>query len=104
MTGETFHRSLSNDAPPADLGLALQALWWSGKGEWARAHECAQTGEGDLDCDLVHAHLHRQEGDASNAAYWYRRSGQAVSTSPIASEWQLLTERLLARPERVGTT
>lgn len=52
----------------------LLALWWEGRGEWERAHEVAQeveTPEGAW----VHAYLHRREGDAVNARYWYRRRG-----------------------------
>ena len=60
------------EAPPASLHLALKALWWDAKGDWNKAHECAQGDEGDPSCDWVHAYLHRKEGDASNAGYWYR--------------------------------
>ena len=42
MVLQQFQDSLSGEAPPAGLGLALQALWWAGKGEvgpgaWLRA-------------------------------------------------------------------
>ena len=81
-------------APPAGLSLAVQALWWAGKGEWDRAHACVQQNEGDPACDHVHAHLHRQEGDASNARYWYGRAGQPVPTVPLEQEWTAIAASL----------
>jgi hypothetical protein len=83
-------------APPTEASPAVQALWWLRRGEWARAHECVQAHEGQPDCDRVHAHLHRQEGDLANAGYWYRRAGRPVSDLPLAAEWAALTEELLA--------
>ena len=100
MTVEMFHRSLSNAAPPDAIGLALQALWWARHGDWARAHACVQQQEGDPDCDLVHAHLHRQEGDGANAAAWYRDAGRAVPEMSLTTEWTELAAELLSRGER----
>jgi len=50
------------------------------------AHQVVQAHEGDPGCDWVHAHLHRWEGDAGNAAYWYRRAGQPVARGDLAAE------------------
>ena len=86
---------LAQPQPPG--GDAVEALWWAEKGDWERAHECAQRGEGDPDCDLVHAHLHRQEGDAANALYWYRRARTPASDLSIADERRSIAQRLLAR-------
>ncbi len=96
-TLEAFRHSLSDPAPAADADLALQALWWAGKGEWERAHGCAQQHEGDPDCDLVHAHLHRQEGDMGNAGYWYRRAGRPFPSASLEAEWEAIARHLLAR-------
>ena len=41
MTPDEFEASLMADAPPDGLVLAVQGLWWDGKGDWARAHGCA---------------------------------------------------------------
>ena len=94
---DQFRASLSDSAPPAGTDLALQALWWAGKGEWHRAHSCAQQGEGEPACDLVHAHLHRQEGDLANARYWYGRAGREVASSPLPEEWDVIAADLLRR-------
>jgi hypothetical protein len=95
MTETAFRQSLSEAVPPADTSLALQALWWAGKGDWPRAHGCAQQGEGNPDCDRVHAHLHRQEGDLANARYWYRRAGHPFAETTLQSEWDEIAHALL---------
>ncbi|HQS19076.1 MAG: hypothetical protein B7Y08_24835 [Rhodospirillales bacterium 24-66-33] len=94
---DAFAASVTADAPPAGSGPALQALWWARRGDWAQAHECVQAHEGEPDCDSVHAHLHRQEGDLANAGYWYRRAGRPVSQQPLDAEWAALAAELLAR-------
>jgi hypothetical protein len=96
-TPAAFQDSLAGAAPPPDLPLAVQALWWIGKGDWNRAHDCVQQAEGQPDCDLIHAHLHRVEGDAGNAAYWYRRAGRPVGHGPADQEYQSLVRAMLAR-------
>jgi hypothetical protein len=100
LSVEAFRASLSAAVPPSDLDLALTALWWAGKGDWDRAHGCAQQREGDPRCDQVHAHLHRQEGDAANARYWYRRTGQSMPAVYLEEEWEDLAKRLLSTESR----
>lgn len=96
-TIDAFRSSVSTAMPPPHLGPALQALWWALRGNWGRAHECVQQHEGEPDCDLVHAHLHRQEGDMNNASGWYRRAGRPVSTLSLEEEWTLLATEMLSR-------
>ena len=95
ITLDHYRHSLSDPTPPDGTGLAQQALWWAAKGCWERAHGCAQQTEGDPDCDWVHAHLHRMEGDLSNAGYWYRRAGRLVATGPIPDEWTAIAAALV---------
>jgi hypothetical protein len=91
-----FERSLEAAQPPASLHLALQALWWDGKGDWNKAHECAQADEGDPSCDWVHAYLHRKEGDASNARYWYGQASKPVAKVSLPEEWRAIVQALIA--------
>ena len=74
----------------------LLALWWDGRGNWDKAHEVAQDVE-DADGAWVHAYLHRKEGDAGNAAYWYRLAGQPVAGGDLKEEWERIVLTLLDR-------
>jgi len=86
--------SVSTAQPPAGLGAPLTALWWSAKGDWDKAHTLVQ-GDGGGEAAWVHAHLHRVEGDQSNAAYWYRRAGRDPSSAPLEAEWSEIAAGLL---------
>ncbi len=97
MTVATFRESLGQSAPPADLPPVLLALWWAGRGDWDRAHDVVQGHEGEADCDVIHAHLHRQEGDSGNARYWYRRAGRPVPVMSVSEEWTALAAEMLRR-------
>ncbi len=98
MTLEEFRDSLSRDEPPRQLEIALAALWWDAKGNWKKAHEVAGQDEGPA-AAWVHAYLHRKEGDASNANYWYTRADKPVSKGPLEEEWSGIVESLLAGSE-----
>jgi len=94
MTLEQFKLSLDANNPPSQLSPALAGLWWDAKGDWTKAHESAQVDEGPAGA-WVHAYLHRKEGDASNAAYWYRRAGKPVAASSLEAEWEAIARALL---------
>ena len=63
-------------------GAALDALE---AGEWDAAHDLAAA-DGSPEAAWVHALLHRLEGDAGNAAYWYRRAGRRPFEGSEAEE------------------
>ena len=97
MSFAEFQQSIARDsAPPAGLGPALQALWHDGKGDWERAHACAQE-EKNRNGSWVHAYLHRKEGDDDNALYWYTRSSRPVPAAGVAlvAEWAAIATELL---------
>jgi hypothetical protein len=94
MNLATFRQSLVAPAPPAGLGLALEALWHDARGDFDRAHDLAQRDEGGAG-DWVHAYLHRKEGDSGNAAYWYRRARKPVCRDSLDAEWGAIAEALL---------
>lgn len=89
-----FRTTLGAAAPPPALPMALQGLWWDAKGDWARAHDCAQA-QDDADGAAVHAYLHRKEGDLANARYWYARAGRAAPGGALEREWEALARELL---------
>jgi hypothetical protein len=95
MTFEEFQQSMSAEVPPAELDSALAGLWWDAKGDWNKAHESAQEDEGPAG-SWVHAYLHRKEGDASNAGYWYRRARRSPSRATLREEWMEIARTLLA--------
>ncbi len=75
---------------------ALLALWWDGHGDWERAHKVAQDVAG-ADGAWVHAYLHRKEGDAGNAAYWYRQAGRRAASGELRVEWEAIVMELLGQ-------
>ena len=95
MDLQAFHASIEKDQPPQGLGLAAHALWWDARGDWNKAHECAQ-GQEDATGAWVHAYLHRKEGDNANAGGWYRRAGKTPATGPLAAEWAVIAQAVLA--------
>jgi hypothetical protein len=96
MTPEEFRASTAQAAPPPGLAAPLAALWWDAKGDWDRAHEHAQAVD-DADGALVHAYLHRKEGDLANAGYWYGRAGRPRVAGPLEEEWTAIAAELLLR-------
>lgn len=73
----------------------LHALWHDAHGDWDRAHSIAQEIE-TPDAAWVHAYLHRKEGDAPNAGYWYHRAGRTAFEGSLHTEWTALAVHLLA--------
>lgn len=91
-----FKRSLEQASPPDRLGAELGALWHAAKGEWDKAHALVQNEE-SADAAWVHAHLHRIEGDLSNAGYWYRLADRSRSEIPLPEEWDEIADCLLTK-------
>jgi hypothetical protein len=84
---------------PADraalLSSLLRALWHEAHGDWDTAHNLAQ-GIDSPQGALLHAYLHRKEGDAFNAAYWYRQAGRPAFRGSLEAEWTALVTTLLS--------
>jgi hypothetical protein len=95
VTLTEFKRSTTESKPPGALSPALMALWHDARGDWHAAHEAAQAID-DATGAWIHAYLHRKEGDASNAAYWYRRAARPVSRADLDTEWEEIAAALLA--------
>ncbi len=95
MDLKEFTSTTSNALPPGGLTPALEALWHLRKGDWNRAHKIVQAHEDDSRYAAIHAHLHRIEGDLSNANYWYRRAGRKAADEGLEEEWKALAARFL---------
>jgi hypothetical protein len=70
-----------------------KALDLVASGRWNEAHELVQSHVDVLSC-LIHAYLHRVEGDLSNARYWYLRADHAMPDNTLQQEFQRLRDLL----------
>jgi hypothetical protein len=95
MKLEEFKASIDQQTPPTTINDLLLALWYDAKKDWHAAHEIAQAREGIKDYDLLHAYLHRVEGDQWNADYWYRRAGSKMPKVSLDEEWAMLVSKWL---------
>jgi hypothetical protein len=98
MNFEQFKASTGAADPPVGLPATLIALWWDGKGDWARAHALVD----DLETAYgmaVHAYQHPKEGVAWNSDYWYSKAGRGYHRPTLDAEWDALVEGLLEHGE-----
>jgi len=95
MTLDEFKRSAQGSAPPAALAAPLLALWHDAHGDWDEAHRVAQDIP-DPTGAWIHAYLHRKEGDAANARYWYNRAGKPDARDSLDGEWERIATALLS--------
>ena len=87
----TFKELVSSLEPPKD---AMQrALWLVKKGDWDGAHAIVSDVDSTI-ASRIHAHLHRGEGDLSNARYWYAQAGVPPVTESLDVEWETLARDL----------
>jgi hypothetical protein len=94
MDFASFMASLAATEPPAQARPLLRALWLDQRGDFDGAHAIAQEVD-DADGALVHAYLHRKEGDLSNARYWYGRARVTPARQSLDAEWEALVRRFL---------
>lgn len=91
---QDFEISLQNSVPDADWSEALKALWFDAKGNWQASHDIAENMHSTLG-SLIHAYLHRKEGDKFNAGYWYRQSGSNYPKINLEEELKEIVESIL---------
>src|ERR1700734_926652 len=70
---QTIVESLGVSKSKYTVILGLLFLWHD---HWSEAHAAAHEGEGTPDYDLLHALVHRREGDYGNSKYWLREVGK----------------------------
>jgi hypothetical protein len=82
--------------PSQETDPVIRALWLAKAGHWDEAHDLCQDLP-DPAGAWIHAWLHREEGDLSNAAYWYARAGKPVpaKNASLADEWARIAHTLL---------
>ena len=94
MLFSDFKASLEHNDPPEALSEPLLALWLDAKGRFDAAHDIASNLP-DPEGALLHAYLHRKEGDLENAEYWYRRARSQSPDVTVHTEWAELVTRFL---------
>jgi hypothetical protein len=94
MTLEEFKHTLKDVKPPQGFTEPLKALWYDAKNDWETSHNVAQEIHNN-DGSWIHAYLHRKEGDAGNASYWYHRAGKPVCKLSLDQEWEQLVKAFL---------
>lgn len=67
----------------------IHALNLVSQGNWDGAHHLIQEHSDELAC-LIHGYLHREEGDLSNANYWYSRIGHDIPDNTLEEEYHRL--------------
>jgi len=94
MNYEEFIMSTGESKPPVHLNKFLTILWYDGKGKWDIAHKLAKSIY-NKNGSLLHAYLHRKEGDLANAAYWYSNAGKEMPNKTLNDEWEELVREYL---------
>jgi hypothetical protein len=89
-----FILTVGENKPPAQLNKYLKILWYDSEGKWDVAHNLAQAIY-NRHGSLLHAYLHRKEGDFANAAYWYSNADTEMPTNPLNEEWEDLVRKYL---------
>lgn len=74
-----------------------RALTAARAGDHDTAHEIVQR-ESDPLSALIHAWLHRAEGDLGNARYWYAKAGEPPPDASLDDELDAIAARVEAGP------
>ena len=95
MQFDEFTKSIEGAVPPQEtLNTYALSLWYDAKGDWEKAHTIIQDIE-DKKAAWIHAYLHRKEGDAGNAGYWYNRAGKKMPAYSLEKEWEEIVKAML---------
>jgi hypothetical protein len=88
----------ASDTAPEGLTNALTALWFDAHEDWYEAHRLVQD-DGGAEAAWVHAYLHRREGDAGNARYWYHLASREFFSGSLEEEWSRIAAALLSKAD-----
>jgi hypothetical protein len=76
----------------------LKALEAAKSGNWDLSHDLVQDLHGKLPY-WIHANLHKEEGDRSNALYWYRKVGENHIELTLKEERNLILSEIQKLPD-----
>ncbi|MES2891423.1 MAG: hypothetical protein V4725_05405 [Bacteroidota bacterium] len=93
MNLDLFKESLLQQAPLPGSSVYQQALWYVAKNNWDEAHTLVQDLD-DANAAWIHGYLHWQEGDISNADYWYRRASRKRPSHSLQEELNVMVSSI----------
>ena len=93
MNHNEFIESTKLNSSPKEIDGVELALWYAVKGDWDMAHNIAQEINTET-ASWIHAYLHRQEGDISNAHYWYSHAKKNPYSKSLADELKDIVESI----------
>lgn len=77
-----------------NIDTLIEAMELDSIEDWEAAHRIVQHWD-TPESNWIHAYLHRKEGDAWNANYWYEKANRVMpSTKSLESEAEEITEYL----------
>ena len=85
MNYNNFIQSTKKINPPESLTQIELALWYVINNNWDSAHNIAQEIHNEIGA-WIHAHIHRIEGDISNANYWYSKANRQNPNNTLTEE------------------
>ena len=85
MQYDDFIKLTKESEPSEKLSGIHLAIWYAIKNNWEMAHKIVQNINSKTS-SWIHAYLHRQEGDISNAHYWYSRAGKKAYSGDLKPE------------------
>jgi hypothetical protein len=100
-------RTILNTVKPNELFRGLKDAEAPMAGLWLyfscfeEAHDLASKSQA-RECELWHAILHRQEPDAGNAAYWFRKTGSHPVFHAVSHEAIKILKRIPEAEFRIG--
>lgn len=94
MQFEEFSKSIHAEEAPSKISKYALALWYDAKEDWDASHSIIQDMP-DKTAAWIHAYLHRKEGDAGNAGYWYSRAGKQMPAYSLEQEWEEIARAVL---------
>ena len=74
--------------------LLVNALALCREGSWDAAHTLIQQDDSRL-AAWLHGVIHQEEGDLSNALYWFNRAGRCEPNSTTADELDYFEQELI---------
>lgn len=95
MTLDALEQAVKNRDKISIVDQTSLVLWLAGTGQWDAAHDLVESLP-EPAASWIHAMLHREKGDLSNAQYWYARANQAtpVQSLSIQQEWKNIAQSL----------